>query len=141
MAKYYEVSDDAKDKFFEVFKKKSFPANVKFQFVGCEKQKALIKISKLPDQYAFLLDQELLVTINEQLMDVFDNESVIILVEQEIDKISIDTQSGKIKLVKADLITFSSLVSKYGIDKVTRANQIESLYEQQVKDGEEEFIV
>ena len=95
----------------------------------------------MADQYSFLLDKELLVSINEDLMDIFDDESVVILFEQEIDKISIDTQSGKIKLIKADLVTFSSLVSKYGIDKITKANQIEELYQQQVKDGEEEFII
>jgi hypothetical protein len=60
--------------------------------------------------------------------------------ETEIDKISVDTQSGKIKLIKPDLTTFSSLISKYGVDKVAKANQIEELYQQQVKDGKEEFI-
>ena len=73
-------------------------------------------------------------------MSVFDEESVTILIEQEIDKISVDTQSGKIKLIKPDLTTFSSLISKYGVDKVAKANQIEELYQQQVKDGKEEFI-
>jgi hypothetical protein len=110
------------------------------KFVGAEKQKSLIKITKLPDQYSFLLDKELLVQVNEDLISVFDEESVTILIEQEIDKISVDTQSGKIKLIKPDLTTFSSLISKYGVDKVAKANQIEELYQQQVKDGKEEFI-
>ena len=89
---------------------------------------------------AFLLDKELLISINEDLMSVFDDESVTILIEQEIDKISIDSNSGKIKMIKCDLSTFSSLISKYGVEKVARANQVEDLYDQQVKDGKEEFI-
>ena len=142
MAKFYQASDDAKEKFFEVFTKKSFPVNVKFQFIGSEKQKTLIKISKLPDQYSFILDQELLVSINEALLDVFDDESVTILIEQEIDKIMIEVESGKIKLIKPDLSTFSALVTKYGIKKIARANQVQDLYQQQVKDGAaDEFIV
>jgi len=140
MSKFYDVSSDTQDTFFKVFNKKTFPLSIKFQFVGAEKQKSLIKISKLPDQYSFLLDKELLIQVNEDLMSVFDEESVTILIEQEIDKISVDTQSGKIKLIKPDLTTFSSLISKYGVDKVAKANQIEELYQQQVKDGKEEFI-
>jgi hypothetical protein len=140
MSKFYEVSDDTEKVFFNVFNKKSFPVSVKFQFVGSESQKSLIKISKINDQFSFLLEKELLVSINEDLLNVFDDESITILMEQEIDKISIDTQSGKIKMIKPDLTTFSSLISKYGVDKVAKANQVEELYQQQTKDGKEEFI-
>jgi hypothetical protein len=62
------------------------------------------------------------------------------LIEQEIDKVSIDAQSGKIKMIKPDLTTFSAIINKYGVDKVAKANQVEELYQQQVKDGKEEFI-
>jgi hypothetical protein len=141
MAKFYEVSSDTIDTFNKVFSKKTFPMSVNFQFIGCESQKSLIKISKLPDQYSFLLNKELIVQINEDLLSVFDDESITILIEQEIDKISIDSQSGKIKMIKPDLTTFSSLISKYGVDKVAKANQIEELYNQQVVDGKNEFIV
>lgn len=140
MSKFYEVSQDTQDTFCKVFNKKSFPLAIKFQFIGCESQKTLMKISKLSDQFSFLMDKELLVSVNEDLMSVFDDESITILIEQEIDKISIDTQSGKIKMIKPDLTTFSSLITKYGVDKVAKANQVEELYQQQVKDGKEEFI-
>lgn len=140
MSKFYEVSEDTEKSFFNIFNKKSFPVSVKFQFIGSENQKTLIKIAKINDQFSFLLEKELLVSVNEDLFNVFDDESVTILIEQEIDKISIDTQSGKIKMIKPDLTTFSSLISKYGVDKVAKANQVEELYQQQTKDGKEEFI-
>ena len=140
MSKYYELSQDTIDKFNEVFNKKTFPLAVRFQFVGCETQKQLIKVSKMPDHFEFLLEKELLVMINEDLFRVFDNESIDILIEQELDKISISIDTGKIKLVKPDLTTFSAIVSKYGIEKVARANQVEELYDQQKKDGSNEFI-
>lgn len=139
MSKFYEVSEDAQEQFYKVFNKKSFPISVGFQFIGSEKQKQLIKISKLADQYTFLLNKELLVSINEDLLNVFDEESISILIEQEIDKISIETESGKIKMIKPDLTTFSALITKYGVEKVSRANGIEELYEQQKKDGVKEF--
>ena len=142
MDRFYELSQDSVDTFFKVFNKKTFPLAIKFQFVGCEKQKNLIKISKLPDQYSFLLDKELLVQINDDLMSVFEEESITILIEQEIDKVVIDSQSGKIKMIKPDLSTFASLITKYGVDKVAKANQIEELYNQQTNDSDKaEFIV
>lgn len=142
MDNFYELSDDAKDKFFEVFNKKSFPLPLKFQFQGDEKQKELIKIVIIPPKYAFSIGKELLVTINETILDAFDDESITILFEQEVDKINMNIESGKIKLVKTDLNTFSSLVNKYGVEKVARANKVEELYQEQQKDAkDEEFIV
>jgi len=139
MSKFYEVSEDAVQIFEDVFSNKSFPIKVDFQFIGAEKQKQLIKISKLPEQYSFLLNKELLVTINEDLLNVFDDESIKILIEQELDKVSIDIDSGKIKMIRPDLTTFSSIINKYGIEKVSRANQVEELYNQQKADGAEEL--
>jgi Putative phage metallopeptidase len=141
MSKFYNLSDDAIEKFNDVFKKKAFPVDVRFQFVGIESQKSLIKISKIADQFAFILDKELLVSINEDLMNVFDEESIQILIEQEIDKVSINIETGKIKLVKPDLTTFSSLINKYGIEKISRANQVELLASEQKQDAEDEFIL
>lgn len=142
MDKFYEVSEDSIARFYEIFNKKSFPISIKFQFIGNEKQKELVKVSKIADQYSFILQKEILVSINDDLMSVFDDESIQILTEQEIDKININIDTGKIKLIKTDLNTFSSLVNKYGVEKVARANKVEELYHDQKKDGkvEEDFI-
>jgi hypothetical protein len=140
MAKFYKISEDTVNTFKSVFTKKSFPFNVGFEFIGCESQKNLIKISKLPDQFSFILEKELLVQINEDLMTVFDEESIQILIEQEIDKISVNMDTGKIKMVKPDLNTFSSLINKYGIEKIARANKVEELYSQQKEDNQEDFL-
>ena len=142
MDNFYEVSEDTIKTFFEIFNKKSFPVSIGFQFIGNEKQKELIKVTKISDPYAFLLKKEILVSINDDLMSVFDEESITILMEQEIDKININIETGKIKLVKTDLNTFSSIVNKYGVEKVARANKVEELYQEQKKDAktDEEFI-
>lgn len=139
-SKYYELSDDTTDVFMSIFNKKAIPFNLGLQFVGCD-QKMLIKISKLPDQYAFLLKNDLLISINDKLMSVFDDESIQILIEQEIDKISINMDNGKIKMIKPDLTTFSSLINKYGIEKITKANQVQELYSEQKQDAEEDFLI
>jgi hypothetical protein len=140
---FYELDSTTEEQFIEIFNKKSFPVNIKFLFQGNSKQKQMIKVSKIPDQYAFSLKKELLVSINEDLFDVFDEDSITILIEQEIDKININMESGKIKLVSTDLNTFSSIVNKWGVDKVARANKVEELYVDQKADaaGDEEFII
>lgn len=141
MDRFYELSEDTIDDFMNIFNKKSFPISLKFQFIGDSKQKQLIKVSKIADDYSFILQKELKVSINEELMDVFDEESITILFEQEIDKVNINLESGKIKLVRTDLNTFSSLVNKYGVEKVARANGTQELYAEQKKDMDEDFIV
>lgn len=139
---YYELDESVEETFMEVFNKKAFSVNLKLLFQGNSKQKQLIKISKIPDQYAFALGKELLISINEDLLNVFDEESVTILIEQEIDKISVNYESGKVKLVSTDLNTFSSIVSKWGLEKVSRANKVEELYSEQKADAEnDDFIV
>lgn len=142
MDRFYELSEDTIDSFYSVFNKKSFPVAIKIQFVGDTKQKNLVKISKIADDYSFILQKELKVSVNEDLMNHFDEESITILFEQEIDKINMNIDSGKIKLVKTDLNTFSSLVNKWGVEKVARANKVEELYNQQKQDSrDEEFII
>ena len=138
---FYELDGTTEELFMEVFNKKSFPVNVSFQFIGSSKQKQLIKVAKIADDFAFVLKKDLKVIINEDLLDVFDEESITILIEQEIDKININMESGKIKLVGTDLNTFSSIVNKYGVEKVARANGTQELYADQKKDMDEDFIV
>ena len=140
MSKFYSLSNETIDTFKSVFNKKSFPFNVGFQFVGSESQKNLIKISKMPEQFAFILEKELLISINDDLMSVFEEESIQILMEQEIDKISVNMDTGKIKMIKPDLTTFSGLINKYGIEKVAKANKVEELYAEQKQDAEEDFL-
>jgi hypothetical protein len=140
---FYELDETTEELFMEVFNKKTIPVNLKFLFIGNSKQKQLVKVKKIADDYAFALGKELMISINEDLLNVFDDESVTILIEQEIDKITVNMESGKIKLVGTDLNTFSSIVNKYGVDKVARANKVEELYVEQQQDAktDEEFII
>ncbi len=142
MDRFTDLSDDSIKDFMDIFNRKSFPLPIKFQFIGDSKLKNVIKISKIPDDISFVLGKELKVLINEDLLDAYDEESVTILFEQEIDKINHNLDTGKIKLIRTDLNTFSSLVNKYGMEKVARANKVEELYQQQKADGTtDEFLV
>ena len=122
-SKFYDVSQETCDIFAEIARKKILN-EVSFQFIGSDSQKTIIKISKLSDQYVYMLNKNVLVSINEVLMADFDEESINILFEQEIDKISSNIETGKVKLRKTDINTFASLINKYGIEKISRANQL-----------------
>lgn len=134
--KFYDLSDDVIATFMEIYNSKSFPTNIGFRFLGASKQKQLIKLKKLTDDLQFVIGKDIIVYVNEEVFDKFDEESKRILIEQELDTIWVDANTGKIKSVKPDLTTFSGLVNKYGIDKVARANQVEDLYHQQKSDAQ-----
>lgn len=137
--RFDELSEDIEDKFMEIYKQKAFQFQLNFKFVNDSKLKKTIEIKKIPDLYNFLLEKEILVLINEETFDKLDKESQEILIEQEIDKISINIETGKITLNKPDLVTFSPLISKHGIDKVARANQVEDLTSDQQEDLNDNF--
>lgn len=140
MDKYYKLDEDTITFFNNVFSKKAFPVKIDFEFIGNSKQKGLIKIAKIADQYEFLLEKQLIISVNEELFDAFDDESKTILFEQEIDKLTIDVDKGKIKMIKPDLNTFSGLISKYGIEAISRANSLEITAVQQKEDMESDFV-
>lgn len=143
MDNFYELSEDVISKFREILDKKSFPIALNFKFMGYSKQKTLIQLSKPSEKYQFAMGAELVISINEELYDKFDDISVEILFSQEIDKISMNIESGKISLLKPDLTTFSGIVNKYGIEDVARANQVEELTVSQKDDQEDDtsFLV
>ena len=134
MSKFYKLSDETIQTFLDIYNTKAIPINLGIQYVGSETQKHLIRISKMPDQFNFILTKDILVSINEELLDTFDSESISILIEQEIDKISISIDTGKIKMVRPDLTTFSGLINKHGIKKICKANKIEQLFAEQKED-------
>ena len=123
VSKFYDVSDETCDIFAEIVRKKILN-EVAFQFIGSDSQKTVIKISKLSEQYEYMLKKHVLVSINEVLMADFDDESINILFEQEIDKITFNVETGKVKLRKTDINTFASLIKKWGIEKISKANQL-----------------
>lgn len=135
--RYEELTEETIEIFKGIVSEKSFPLDIGFQFIGDVKSKNLIKLSKLPEDLKFILSKDIKVIINEEMMSAYDDESIKILFEQEIEKIEYNIDSGKIKLAKTDLNTFASIVNKHGVEKVARANQVEELYEQQKKDGKD----
>lgn len=135
--RYYDVSEDTINDFMEIFDSKVFSVKVAFQFIGDNKLKSAITIKKMSPEMVFVTGKDITVLINEDKIMAYDDEMAKILMEQEIDKIDINIEKGTIKLRKTDLNTFSAIINKYGVEKVSRANQVETLYQEQTEDANE----
>lgn len=116
------LSNDIENKFRDILKCKAINFNIKFIFLNDLNQRSLIKIRKLNRIYSFITKSDLLVTVNENIYDAMDENTINILFEQEIDKITIDVEKGVIKIIKPEINTFAGIVLKYGYDVVANAN-------------------
>lgn len=132
--RYTETSEDVKEKFLEIYRKQEVFSGVRFSFTCDVKQKKLITLSKINDKYKFFMESDILVVINEALYEKFDDLDIKVLFEQEISTIYIKGETDKITFIKPDVVTFSGILQKYGIEVVTRALQVENLSVSQQED-------
>lgn len=135
---FHEAQDYIIEYFNELEQKLSIPIDTKYVYQADNKQKTLVKIIKISDRYSVLLNADLLISFNEDYFDAFDDEAKNILIEQELALLEFDLEKGTIKIGKADLITSTGIVKRYGVEAVERANQVRDLYNQQQEDKEKE---
>jgi hypothetical protein len=132
-SKFSEIGDDTKKFFNDLMKSMNTSYSLKYVLLNNSKLKNAVKVMKVSEIYQHISNAEIIVLFNENIFDVLDDTAKSILLKQEIDRIHVDLDSGKIKLIKPDVITFSGIIKKYGLDKVARANQLNEL----VKEGED----
>ena len=135
---FHELSDYIIEYFDGLEKKLSIPVDIKYVYQADDKQKTLIKIVKIADRYAKLLNPDLLISFNEDYFDAFDEEAKNILIDQELALIEFNLENGTLKIGKADLITSSGVIKKYGVEAVERANQVKALFNDQQLEQEKE---
>lgn len=139
MADLLKTDENVIENFQKIIEQFAFPFDLKFVFVTNNKSKKLIKISKISDQFSFLLDAHLLVTFNEDFYQHFDEQNTTILIEQEIDRIEANGENGKVTLNNNPLISTSSgILEKFTLDFVKNANKLEREYLSQIKDKDNE---
>lgn len=135
---YYELDKEIIDFFNEKEREFGFAMNIKYIFQANCKQKSLIKINKLADNYAILLNADMLVTVNDMYFDKFDEEIQSILFEQEIDKIQVNLDKGTFKLVQPNLKTSIGIIKRHTYESVERANETERLLSESKGEEREE---
>ncbi len=131
--RFSPVSEDIKDDFLSLANS-NISYNLTYSFIGDVKSKQMVQIKKMTDFNKFLTNTELMVVINQELYDRMDDEAKVILFEQELAKVHVNIDNGKIKIVKPDVVTFSGILKKWGHEKVARANQLTQEIEAQMED-------
>ena len=135
---YENLSDEIIESFNKIEKTLAMPMDVKFIFVANEKQKKLIKISKISDTYSYLLNADLLVVFNEDYFNNFDEQTRLILIEQELDKVSFDLEKGTISIKEPEINTSSGIIEKFTLKLVENAIKLQREYEKQKKDKKQQ---
>jgi hypothetical protein len=140
--KFDTISPETQEFFDKLISKISLPYDLKYLLIHADRQKQIIKLHKLNEMMSFALNYDVVISVNENLFDAIDDDTVReILFLQEIDKITVNLETGKITFIRPDVITFSSLINRYGLDAVARANQLDNLTSEQLQDKlTEEFI-
>lgn len=139
MAEYVKTGDDIIEYFEDIEKNFAHPFDVKYVFITNNTSKKLIKVNKLSDQLNFLLNAHVLVTINETFFDNFEDDTKVILINQELDKIECNAENGQVKINSNPLISTSSgIIEKYTLESVKNANELERQYLSQLKEKEKE---
>lgn len=125
--KFAKVMDETQEYFDAVMKKINQPFAIKFVLIQADRQKVAVKVQKISDVYQFITNADVIVSFNETIFNALDETAKEILLLQEIDKVHVNIDSGKIKFTKPDMVTFSGIIKKFGLEKVARANQLNEL--------------
>jgi hypothetical protein len=116
----------------------SFGIDLKYEYISNNKQKQLIQIKKIPDNYAVLLNAEVLISVNDEFYYKFDDEIRTILIEQEFDKLQINFEKGTFKLAQPTLKTSIGIIKKHNYESIERANETERLLATNKTENEEQ---
>ena len=132
--RYGDLSEDIQKRFLDIVAKTSMPFQISYTFINDVKLKTLIKIAKANPVTNYLTGSSVVVYINSEFYDKIDDEDIDILFDQAICSIFVDTNTGKVKIIKPDVYTFSGIINKYGLDKVGKANKLVDLINDQQED-------
>ena len=134
MEKYTEVEEDIVNYFEQRKENLNLPIDINFLLLANSKLNKLIKFKKISDDLAFKIKKNVMVEINQQYFDSFDDDIKEILFAQEFGRIEFNSEKGTIKVSKLNFSSDKGCVEKYTYDNVKRAIETEELYKQQLKD-------
>ena len=137
-----ELDNDIIEFFNSRLSLKNIPIELNFLFLANDKQKKqLIKLTKIPDTYSVAFKKDILVQINPIYFDAFDekgNDINKILFDNAIDKIEVNLEKGTFKITNPNFKANISFIEKYSYEKVQQALETEQLYEEQLKEKNNE---
>lgn len=124
---YYELDEEIIEFFKSIEQEFVFAIDFKYLFLTNNKQKKLISIKKISDDYAILLNAEILITVNDKIYEKLDTEIKTILFEQELDKLIPNLEKGSFSISQPTLKTSMGIIKKHTYEQVERANETERM--------------
>jgi len=136
---FLELEEDVVEFIKDVEKDFNLPLDITFKYASNVKQKQLIKFTKIPDVYASEtnLNADIMVTVNDEYFDDFDDDTKKVLVEKEYDRIDFNFEKGTIRVINPKISVNGGFVEKHTWEKVSNALKLEEEFEQQRKDKQE----
>jgi len=114
----YDKIEDSNEKLFnKVLDGTSIPKTLTIQLIAANEMKDIGKVVRASDLVRYVSDGvDVFVILNETIFDRLDADQQTLILEELLAQIYVDPESGKLKLLKPDISTFSLLLTKYGID-------------------------
>lgn len=114
--KFDSVLKETEDLFKKVLDETSIPKAIKFELIASNDMKDVGKIVKSNEILKYMTEVDIIVLLNENIFDRLVDEQKTMILEELLAQVYWDSNSGKIKLIKPDVNTFSLLIKRYGID-------------------------
>lgn len=138
MAKYEEPFEDTQDLYNEVIKNTNLDQYINITILVNNKAKEIYKVNKANELLKYRTGDDVIIVINEKIMEQLTLEQRRIVVEESLAAIHFDTEKDKLVINKADVVTFSGVLSKYSFDTWhVLQESIKTLYQAE-KQAEEE---
>ena len=138
MEKYFDLMEDLEAYFTRAFSAAGLERVINLRVIGCENQKKIYeKPKKVPNVYKFLTKEDVVITINEQIFEMLEEQHRIMVAEEAIAYLSYDFDKDKLVITQPDFYAFSGQMSKHTYEEVKRCKDIlKELYAQ--KENSEE---
>ena len=110
------VLKETEELFIKVLNETSIPKSIRFELISADDMKEVGKVAKGNEILKYMTDIDIIVLLNEHIFDKLAEDQKRMIIEELLAQVYWDSNSGKIKLIKPDVNTFSLLIKKYGID-------------------------
>ncbi len=138
MAKYFDLSEDLEAYFTRAFSTAGLERVVNLRVIGCENQKTVYTPPKrVTGVYNFLTKEDVVITVNEQIFEMLEEQHRVIIAEEAIAHVGYDFEKDKLLIAKPDFYAFSGQITKYTYNEVKRCKDVLNALYSQKEDSEE----
>lgn len=128
MARYEEPFEDTLDLFNETINSVGLNQYITITILVDNKLKNLYKPPiKANDLLKYRTGDDVIIIINQNIFDLYEEADKKIIVEEILAGVHYNLEKERVEISKPDVVTFSGIIRKYGIDNWSRITQIARL--------------